>query len=152
MGIEIIAIGKQHDPLLKDAILRYEKRLLKPFTLTWTLLAHSPREAAIAAEDESQRILSRIPNQAIVILLDERGDTLDSPALARKIDTFTQRAVPIIFVIGGSYGVSEAIFQRANLVLSLSKLVFPHQLVRLLLIEQLYRAQSILHGQPYHHE
>lgn len=76
---------------------------------------------------------------------------MDSPALAQRIDTALSRAASIVFIIGGAYGVDDTIMSRAQLVWSLSALVFPHQLVRLILTEQLYRAQQISAGGPYHH-
>jgi 23S rRNA (pseudouridine1915-N3)-methyltransferase len=105
-----------------------------------------------ARQEESERILSRIGSREFAILLDERGDEIDSPEFAQLLDkTFTAgRSVTII--IGGAYGVDDRVHQRADYVWSLSPLVFPHQLVRLILAEQLYRAQSITAGHPYHHQ
>lgn len=150
--ITIIAVGKGHDTSLKDAIGRYEKRFKKPFNVQWILLPHSPHSGANAAEDESARIEKRIPFDSFVVLLDERGQNIDSPALAAKIDKALSDAKKLVFVIGGAYGVSEEFRHNANFVWSLSRLVFPHQMVRLMLTEQLYRAQSIIRGEPYHHE
>ena len=85
------------------------------------------------------------------MLLDETGESLDSPALSRAIEQAFAAGRSLTFVIGGAYGVDERLHTRADKVLSLSRLVFPHQLVRLILVEQLYRAQSIAHGGQYHH-
>lgn len=150
--ITFIAIGKTHDATLKEAIARYEKRLKKPFDVQWVLLPHSQYSGVKAAEDESERIEKRIPFNAFVVLLDERGQNIDSPTLAAKIDKALSDAKKLVFVVGGAYGVSEQFRHKADFVWSLSKLVFPHQIVRLLLAEQLYRAQSIIRGEPYHHE
>jgi 23S rRNA (pseudouridine1915-N3)-methyltransferase len=87
-----------------------------------------------------------------VVLLDERGVSLDSPALALKVDQLATQGKAITFLIGGAYGVTDALRKKADLVWSLSPLVFPHQLVRLILTEQLYRAQQILAGGSYHHQ
>ncbi|HYG84343.1 MAG TPA: 23S rRNA (pseudouridine(1915)-N(3))-methyltransferase RlmH [Verrucomicrobiae bacterium] len=152
MAIEIISVGKPHDSVFKDAIFRYEKRLQKPFTLKWSLIPPSSHAATRAVEEESERIVRRLAPKAIVILLDERGQQLDSPALARQLEVYLLRGQPIVFIIGGAYGVSDAVRQRADFTWALSKLVFPHQIVRLLLVEQLYRAQSILKNQAYHHQ
>lgn len=149
--ITFIAVGKGHEATLEGAIARYEKRLKKPFAVQWVLLPHSQHSGAKAAEDESGRIEKRIPFDAFVVLLDERGQNIDSPALAAKVDKALSDAKKLVFVIGGAYGVSEQFRQKADFVWSLSKLVFPHQIVRLLLTEQLYRAQSIIRGEPYHH-
>lgn len=150
--ITVIAVGKGHEASLRDAIVRYEKRLKKPFDVQWILLPHSIHSGIKAAQDEAERIEKRIPFDAYVVLLDERGQNIDSPALAVKIDKALSDAKKIVFVIGGAYGVSEEFRYSANFVWSLSRLVFPHQMVRLMLTEQLYRAQSIIRGEPYHHE
>jgi len=86
-----------------------------------------------------------------VILLDERGKALDSPTLSKVLEEPLNRSQLVVLIIGGAYGVDESIHERANIVWSLSPLVFPHQLVRLMLTEQLYRAQEISVGRPYHH-
>ncbi len=87
-----------------------------------------------------------------MIILDERGKLLDSPGLARLLQGPLNRSQPVMIIIGGAYGVNTALLSRADIIWSLSPLVFPHQLVRLLLAEQLYRAQEITAGHPYHHE
>lgn len=150
--ITVIAVGKGHEASLKDAITRYEKRLKKPFDLQWVLLPHSAYSGVKAAQDEAERIEKRIPFDAYVVVLDERGDNVDSPALATKIDRALSDAKKLVFVIGGAYGVTDEFRRKADFVWSLSRLVFPHQLVRLLLTEQLYRSQSIIKGEPYHHQ
>ena len=150
--IKIIAIGRKHEPWIADALDRYQKRLKAPWNAEWVLLPHSAREGLAARQEESSAILSRLKPDDFVILLDERGKLLDSPALSRQIEqTFPAGKSPV-FVIGGAYGVDDPLTARANLVWSLSPLVFPHQLVRLLLVEQLYRAQEIAAGHPYHHK
>lgn len=113
--------------------------------------AHSAFEGARARQDESKRILSRLNSRDFVIVLDERGKLIDSPALAQSIDQAFADSRPLVFVIGGAYGVTDEVRERADLVWSLSPLVFPHQLVRLILVEQLYRAQEISRGGKYHH-
>ena len=150
--IKIIAIGRKHESWVRDGIERYQKRLRVPWSAEWILLPHSARQDRIALQEESERILNRLDESAYVVLLDERGKLLDSPTLATKVDETFSRSQPIVFVIGGAYGVNDALTQRANLVWALSSLVFPHQLVRLILTEQLYRAQQISGGAPYHHE
>jgi 23S rRNA (pseudouridine1915-N3)-methyltransferase len=150
--IHIIAIGKKHDSWVVDGIDRYQSRMKKPYDSNWDLLPHSALQDSAARTEESDRILSRLKPQEFVILLDERGDELDSPQLASLLDKTFTAGRPITFVIGGAYGVDDRIHQRADVVWSLSPLVFPHQLVRLILVEQLYRAQQITAGHPYHHE
>ena len=152
MPLKIIAVGKKHESWVAEGIERYEKRLKAPFLVEWVLLPHSPLEGMGARQEESERILSRLSARAFVVLLDERGKSLDSPAIADVLTEQLDRSQEVILIIGGAYGVDDSVHQRANLVWSLSLLVFPHQLVRLILIEQLYRAQQIVSGGKYHHE
>lgn len=150
--ITIVAIGKKHESWVSEGIERYESRLKKPFNIKWVLLPHSALSDAAARQEESERILSRIDARAFVVLLDERGDELDSPQLAKLFDTAFTAGRQVTLVVGGAYGVDDRVHQRADIVWSLSPLVFPHQLVRLILAEQLYRAQQITAGHPYHHD
>ncbi|MNI44774.1 Ribosomal RNA large subunit methyltransferase H [compost metagenome] len=152
MPLRVIAIGKKHESWVVDGIERYQKRLRKPFTLEWVFLPHSSREGLSARQEESERLLSRLKDDDFVILLDERGKIIDSPALASLLEVPLRGSRTAVLIIGGAYGVDETIHRRADFVWSLSLLVFPHQLVRLLLSEQLYRAQEIAAGNPYHHE
>ncbi len=149
--ISIVAIGKKHEPWVVDGIKHYQNRLKKPFGMEWVLLPHSALNDAAARQEESERVLSRLDDRDFVILLDERGDEIDSPQMSRLLDTTFTAGRKVTFVIGGAYGVDDRLHQRADFVWSLSPLVFPHQLVRLILIEQLYRAQQIVSGHPYHH-
>ena len=151
MSIRIIAIGKKHEPWVADGIKRYEQRLRKPFDTTWQLLPHSAREGDAARSEESDRVLAKLDRDTFVVLLDERGQNVDSPALALRLQGAFDASRPVAVLIGGAYGVDDRVRQRADFVWSLSKLVFPHQLVRLILAEQLYRAQEIAGGRPYHH-
>jgi 23S rRNA (pseudouridine1915-N3)-methyltransferase len=137
---------------VQDGIERYEKRLQKPFDVQWVLLPHSSFDGDRARQEESERILLRIKDGEYVVLLDERGENITSPALSARISDAQMEARRIVVVIGGAYGVDERVHARANFIWSLSKLVFPHQLVRLILAEQLYRAQEIARGGGYHHE
>lgn len=151
MTVKILAIGKKHESWVADGITRYEKRLRKPFDVTWQLLPHSSREGDAARAEESERILAKVDRDAYLVLLDERGRNVDSPALAASLRGAFDAGRSVTVVIGGAYGVDDRVRQRADFVWSLSKLVFPHQLVRLILAEQLYRAQEIAAGRPYHH-
>lgn len=150
--ITIFAIGKKHEAWIADGVSRYQDRLRAPWNLEWVLLPHSPYEGTRARLEESERILGRLDPSDYVILLDERGKLLDSPAFAHQIDNFFTNSRNVVMIIGGAYGVDDQLTQRADLIWSLSPLVFPHQLVRLILIEQLYRAQEITAGRAYHHE
>lgn len=149
--ITIVAVGKKHESWVEEGIRRYETRLRAPFDTKWWLIPHSSLKGQRAREEESERILSRIKPEDVVILLDEVGVEVDSPALSRRLENLLSAGKSPVIVVGGAYGVSGALQRRADFVWSLSPLVFPHQLVRLILIEQLYRAQSIANGSKYHH-
>jgi len=152
MATRILAVGKKHESWVQEGIERYLSRLKKPYTVEWVLLPHSVMADDGARDEESGRILARLGDGDFVILLDERGDGVDSPQLASLLDRTFTAGRSVVFVIGGAYGVDDRVHQRADFVWSLSPLVFPHQLVRLILAEQLYRAQQITAGHPYHHE
>jgi 23S rRNA (pseudouridine1915-N3)-methyltransferase len=152
MPLKVITVGKKHDTWVADGIERYQKRLRAPFSIEWVLLPHSSLEGDRARQEESERILSRLNDNEYVVLLDERGKLLDSPHLSTVLGEQLDMSRTVVLVIGGAYGVTDSIHQRAQFVWSLSTLVFPHQLVRLILIEQLYRAQQIRLGGSYHHE
>ena len=156
MKITIVAIGKKHDPKLLSIIEDYTKRLNHYVKSEWKLV-----EAKITSSmtneqiknAESDVMSSLLSNEDTVILLDERGTELSSVELATKLQHFMNSSTKnMVFIIGGAYGVNEKLMKRADFTLSLSKLVFPHQLVRLILIEQLYRAHTILAGEKYHHQ
>lgn len=152
MAIRIIAVGKKHEPWVEDGIERYQKRLKKPFDVEWVLLPHSAREGLQARQEESGSIKARLKDNDFVLLLDERGELLDSPALSKLLVGALESHGRVSAVIGGAYGVDDSLRERADRVVSLSPLVFPHQLVRLILAEQLYRSQEIAGGRPYHHQ
>ena len=149
--MKIICVGTKHDHWIIDGISRYERRLRAPFKLDWQFVPYSSFSGDRARRDESTELLKRIAPQDYVILLDETGKNIDSPSLSHKLEQLTIQN-QIVFIIGGAYGVDERIKQRANFIWSLSGLVFPHMLVRLILIEQIYRAQEISKGGPYHHQ
>ena len=150
--ITLVTVGKKHDALLVDAIQRYQQRLRAPWNVKWEVLPHSSMNALKAVQEESRRILKRIQPSDYVILLDENGLPVDSPAMSRVLKQQLASSRHVSIVIGGAYGVSSALKERADSSWSLSPLVFPHQLVRLIIIEQLYRAQSIANHTPYHHD
>jgi 23S rRNA (pseudouridine1915-N3)-methyltransferase len=152
MSLHILAVGKKHESWVAEGIERYQKRLKAPFLEEWVLMAHSSFDGLRARQDESERILLRLDAYDFIILLDERGKELSSPALANTLQEKLDRSQKIVIIIGGAFGVTDELRARADLVWSLSPLVFPHQLVRLILVEQLYRSQQIAFGGSYHHE
>lgn len=149
--ITILAIGKKHEPWVTLGVQRYAKRLSKPWDVKWELLPHSSVDGEQARHEESERLLQRLSTSSTIVLLDETGKQLDSPTLAKYCEQQFTHGQSITFIIGGAYGVNDAIKERVDMIWSLSPLVFPHQLVRLILIEQLYRAQEIARGGQYHH-
>lgn len=152
MSIRILAVGRRHESWVDEGIERFERRLHKPFTVAWQLLPHSARNGDAAREEESARILDKLNPDEFVVLLDERGRNLSSPELAQSISEPLNRSQKVTCIIGGAYGVTEAVRTRADITWGLSRLVFPHQLVRLIVTEQLYRTQEIVGGGPYHHD
>ncbi len=152
MSIHIITVGRKHESWVAEGIERYQKRLKRPFQIEWVFLPHSSKTGLTARQEESRAILSRLNAYDYVILLDEQGKIIDSPGLAKQLLGQLEKSKQVVIVIGGAYGVDDTVHKRADFVWSLSRLVFPHQLVRLALTEQLYRAQEITAGNPYHHE
>lgn len=152
MAIRILAVGKKHEAWAQPGITRYETRLKRPFNVEWVLLPHSSREGDRARKDESERLLGRLRDDDFVVLLDERGAQFDSPSLSKLLLAPLELSKAVTIIIGGAYGVDDSVHARANVIWSLSPLVFPHQLVRLILVEQLYRSQEIAAGHPYHHD
>jgi 23S rRNA (pseudouridine1915-N3)-methyltransferase len=152
MKIVIMSVGKKHDASLESAIAEYSERLNRAIPTTWELITPSGFDEQKARQQESLAIDVKLKPSDVVWLLDERGKQLTSPALAAQINVLQYQGVQrLVFVIGGAYGVDEELRKRANTLWSLSELVFPHQIVRLLLAEQLYRATEINRGSGYHH-
>mgnify|MGYP001476154557 CR=1 FL=1 len=148
--IRIIAIGKKHDSWLQPGIERFQKRLRPPYDVSWLLLPYSAHYDQTARDDESEAIMKRLGDDDFVILLDETGKTFSTPEIAKQIELIAAQKT-ITLVIGGAYGVNQALKQRADFTWSFSQLVFPHMIMRLLVIEQLYRIQEVNKGGPYHH-
>jgi 23S rRNA (pseudouridine1915-N3)-methyltransferase len=149
--ITLLAVGKKHEDWISLGLGRYSKRLKRPWNTEWVFVPHSAVNGQRARDEESETILSRLKPDDYVIVLDERGKLLDSPALSEQLLARLESSRHVVIVIGGAYGVNDHLIDRADLLWSLSPLVFPHQLVRLVLIEQLYRSQEIALGNPYHH-
>lgn len=150
--IRIIAIGKMKEKAHREIIAEFEKRLKPIHKLELVELKPASSSLTVAAKinDESERILKVIGDQEFVILLDLKGKEYSSERFSQVLmESLAQRA-QICFVIGGSHGVSQSVFDRANLRWKLSELTFPHQFVRFLLYEQIYRAFMIEQNHPYH--
>ena len=154
MKISIWSVGKNHEAYIKDGVAEFTKRISHYYPIDWLIIAPSKAtQPAAIKKEEAQNIMKPMASTDVLILLDETGKMLNSPGLAQLIQQkANQSAQRIIFLIGGAYGVSDDIKKRANHTWSLSQLVFPHMLVRLILSEQIYRACSILANEKYHHE
>lgn len=141
--ITIIAGGKKPTSWQLAAIEDYSRRLRKPYNLKWAFLP----------EDKFNRFLAShsFSSDDFVICCDERGENISSHEFSAKLETAFSRSLHVVVLIGGAYGFSESIRQRANLIWSFSHLVFPHALARIIVTEQIYRAQSIAQNRPYHH-
>lgn len=153
MKIQFRAIGKNHEPHFKQAIELFTARVQHYFPLEWKIIAPSKasnqREACAA---ETRLLIQKTPGD-VIVALDERGKSMDSPTLARFIESQSFASTKnIVFAIGGAYGFDRALLPGCDMIWSLSELTFPHQLVRLILAEQVYRACTIIRREGYHHE
>ena len=158
MKITLITVGKIKEKFYMDAIAEYSKRLSRYCKLDIVQVADektpdgaSELQERQIKEKEGERILAQIKDGSYVIALAIEGEMLDSEGLAEKIERLgVGGQSQIVFIIGGSLGLSDAVMRRADYKLSFSKMTFPHQLMRVILLEQIYRSYRIVHGEPYH--
>ncbi len=156
MKILFYSIGKPHELYVQAGIKDFTNRITKYFSVEWIVIA-PPKNAAVLSEIDLKKaegiiLQNQLQKDDFLVLLDERGKNISSPELANLLQQRANESTKrLVFLIGGAFGVDEAIFKRANYTWSLSKLVFPHMLVRLILAEQVYRACSILRNEKYHH-
>ena len=158
MIITVITVGKIKEKYLKDAIAEYSKRLSKYCKLEIVEVADekTPDNASETVEEqirdkEAERIMKYVKEDAYVITLEIAGKQLTSEELADKIEKLgVQGTSHIILIIGGSIGLGKAVLNRSDYALSFSKMTFPHQLMRVILLEQVYRSYRIMNGEPYH--
>ena len=158
MKITVITVGKIKEKYLEDAIAEYSKRLSRYCKLEIIQVADekTPDRASEVVETqikekEGERILSHIKDTAYVVALAIEGKMISSEELAELIDGLGVRGEShIVFVIGGSLGLSKKVLERADYKLSFSRMTFPHQLMRVILLEQIYRSYRIVNGEPYH--
>jgi len=150
--LRIVAIGRDRSGLYAPAVAEYAKRLGRYARFEIAELSEARRHAGTprAREEEGATILAELDAGERVVALDERGKELTSVELARRVGTWLGAARDVALVIGGADGLSEAVLARADERLSLSRLTLAHRLARLVLVEQLYRAMTILRGEPYH--
>ncbi len=156
MHIEIWSIGKENESFIDEGINYYFKKT-KPWNSIELVILQPPKKAATTdinrtKQVEEELILRKLTPQHYLILLDERGKQLTSPQWADQFQQLMNMGTrTVVLLIGGAFGVSDAVRRQAKQTWSLSPLVFPHQLVRLILAEQVYRSFSILNNSPYHH-
>jgi len=156
MKIQFWSIGKNHDTSIKDGVDDFTKRISKYFPVEWTIIP-VPKNAGMMSEmdlkkKEGEMILDWLKKEDYLVALDEHGKSMTSERLAEFIQARANESVKtLIFLVGGAFGLDKMILERANYKWSLSQLTFPHQMVRLLLAEQIYRACTIIRHEKYHH-
>ena len=155
MKIKIVSVGSIKEKFLKDAISEYLKRLtrfakIEIIEVDETKIQNKSEEQV--KKEEGERLLKRIGQDEFVFLLDLKGELISSEVLAQKINDLINKGIsPLTFVIGGTLGLSEEVRKRANIKLSISKMTFTHQMCRMVILEQIYRAFKIINNEEYHH-
>lgn len=157
MKILFWSIGKAHDSYVKEGVAEFTKRISKYFPVEWTIIP-VPKNAGMLSEmdlkkREGETILQWLKQDDYLIALDEHGKQLSSEGLSEFLQERASASTKtLVFLIGGAFGLDAAVLKRAQLKWSLSQLTFPHQLVRLILAEQVYRACTIIKNEKYHHK
>ena len=157
MKITLLTVGKTEDAYIKDGIDKFVKRL-KHYTKLEIIDLHELKNTKALTQEqqktrEAELILKKLSVTDHVVLLDEKGLEFSSVQFADYLDKKAIGSVQsMVFIIGGPYGFDASVYQRANAQLALSRMTFSHQMVRLFFVEQLYRAYSIIKGEPYHHQ
>lgn len=157
MKFQFWSLGRMHEPYIKPGVETFTIRIANYYPVNWNIIA-TPKNAGLLSEadlkkKEADIILQALSKDDYLVALDERGKSMTSEQLASFIQARANESTrQIIFLIGGAYGLHETVLQRAGYKWSLSLLTFPHQLVRLILAEQIYRACSINRNEKYHHQ
>jgi 23S rRNA (pseudouridine1915-N3)-methyltransferase len=157
MKIWFWSIGKAHDSYIKEGVTEFTKRVSKYFPVEWTIIP-VPKNAGMLSEmdlkkKEGETILQWLKPDDYLIALDEHGKQFSSEGLSEFLQERASASTKnLVFLIGGAFGLDAAVLKRAQMKWSLSQLTFPHQLVRLILAEQVYRACTILQNEKYHHK
>lgn len=156
MKITLLVVGKTTDSHIQALLQDYQKRLGHYIPFSLTVIPELKNTKSLTSEQQKQAegelILRNMTVSSDMILLDERGKEFRSVEFADYVQKKMSSGRDLVFVVGGPYGFSEAVYQRANGQISLSQMTFSHQMVRLFFVEQIYRAMTILRGEPYHHE
>ena len=156
LKIQFWSIGKNNDAYIKAGVEEFTKRISKYYKVEWTIITlpknTSKLNLAELKKKEGEKILGLLKKEDYLVALDQKGNQLSSEGVADLIKSRANESVKsLIFIIGGSYGLDKEVLERANFKWSFSHLTFPHQLVRLLLTEQIYRACTIIKNEKYHH-
>ena len=157
MKINLLCIGKTDDKEIKNLINYYLTRLPRHWNFEITEIPDVKNARNLTPDllkkEEAKLFLNQIENTDLVVLLDEKGKQFTSREFAQKLDFYQNNSIKkICFLVGGAYGFSDEMYQRANEKLSISKMTFTHQMIRLFFVEQIYRADQILQGKPYHND
>jgi 23S rRNA (pseudouridine1915-N3)-methyltransferase len=156
MKLQLWSIGKEHEPYVKMGLEDFTKRISRYYPVEWTIIPVPKNAASLSPADlkkkEGEVLLDKLAKDDYLVALDERGKSIGSEGLAQFIQAKANEGLKnMVFLIGGVYGLDEPVLRRADYQWSLSQLTLPHQLVRLLLAEQLYRACTIQRNEKYHH-
>jgi 23S rRNA (pseudouridine1915-N3)-methyltransferase len=152
MKIELLFVGKTSERFLTEGIEIYSEKL-KHYLQVEIIIIPSSKAKARTKGEESEVILRRINPRDYVVLLDESGNQLSSVDLSKQIQKWMNQSFKkIVIITGGAYGVDQSLMKRADFLWSFSQLTFTHQMIRLILLEQLYRAMTIIKGESYHHD
>lgn len=156
MKIQFWSVGKKNDPYVDEGVTEFSGRLQKYFPTEWKIISPPKNAAQLSIQElkkkEGEIVLANLQKDDYLIALDERGKLYSSEQLAQFLQIRANESQKnLIFLIGGAFGIDETVMQRANAKWSLSPLTFPHQLVRLILAEQVYRACTIIKNEKYHH-
>ena len=156
MKIYFWSVGKAHEPYVKPGVEIFTKRISHYYNVEWKIIPSAKNAANLSQDElkkaESEIIFNNLKPDDELIVLDEKGKQITSEQLAELIKVKANQSTKnLIFLIGGAYGIHDSILKRANFTWSLSQLVFPHQLVRLILAEHIYRACTIIRNEKYHH-
>lgn len=156
MNLQLWSVGKPHESYIKAGVEDFTGRIGKYYPVAWWILAPIKNAAALSEnalkKQEASGILQNLHPGDFLVLLDETGKQLSAPEFAKFLQQRANESTKrVVFLIGGAFGVDESVKQRADFTWSLSRLVFPHMLVRLILAEQVYRACTILRNEKYHH-
>lgn len=157
MKIQFWSIGKNHEPYVKAGVEEFTSRISRYFKVEWVILPPLKNAASLSEAEvmkkEGRQVLEQLAKEDYLVALEETGTMLSSEGLASLLQSRANESTrQLVFLVGGAFGLDDEVLRRANAKWSLSKLVFPHQLVRLILAEQVYRACTILKNEKYHHK